>query len=123
MKYSVLNSNILFKHEFRHVTIPVTTLVHQVRSKRKSLSAQRPKSCDMLGYNDITSNVASRSSEVRSIMLRILRIKSSVSLMHDGAVGKYGLRKKSTISDIPSVAEPHTETTDLLGTRFNVPLE
>ena len=56
-------------------------MLGRLRSNRKSLSAQRPKSCGMLGYNDTTSNVTSRTSEGKSIMLRILRIKSSVSLI------------------------------------------
>ena len=70
--------------------IPLTTMLGRLRSNRKSLSAQRPKSCGMLGYNDTTSNVASRTSEGKSIMLRILRIKSSVSLIDEGIVGIYG---------------------------------
>ena len=49
-------------------------MLGRLRSNRKSLSAQRPKSCGMVGYNDTTSNVTSRTCEGKSIMLRILRI-------------------------------------------------
>ena len=95
----------------------------RLRSNRKTLCAQRPKACGMLGYSDTTPNVTSRTSEGKSVMLRILPIKSSVSLINEGIVGMYGRRKKSTISYIPSVAEPHAETTGLPGTPFYVPLE
>ena len=60
--------------------ILLATMVGRLRSNGKSLCAQRPKSCGMLGYSDTTSSVASRTSEGKSIMSWILIIKSSVSL-------------------------------------------
>ena len=56
----------------------------------ESKSAQRLRSCGMLGSNDIVSNIASRTLEGKSIMLRILQIRSSVSLINESIVGKYG---------------------------------
>ena len=63
--------------------ISLTTMACRLRSNKKFLSAQRPKSCGMLGYSDATSSVASRTSEGKSIMLRILLIKSSVSSVNN----------------------------------------
>ena len=77
----------------------------------------------MLGYSDIASDIASKTSESKSITLRILLIKSSVSLINDDIVGQYGGRKTSTIFCIPSVAEPHAVTTGLPGSPFYVLLD
>ena len=42
----------------------------------------------MLEHSDITPNVTSRTAEGKSIMPRILRTKSSVSLINEDIVGK-----------------------------------
>ena len=118
-KHSELSSNTFsLSTNSVMLCIPLTTMEGRLRSNRKSLCAQRPMSCGILGHSDTTSNVANRTSEGKSIMLRILQVKSSVSLIDEGIVGMYGWRKKSTISDIPSVTEPHAETTGLPGTPF-----
>ena len=90
--------------------IPLTRMVGRHRPKRKSTSAQRPIYCGMLGYSDTTSYDTSRTSEGKSMMLHILRMKSFESLINEGIDGIFGWWKKSSISVILSLAEPHADT-------------
>ena len=55
-KHAELNSNTFFlSTNSVMLCIPLKTMVGRLRSNRKSLCAQRPISCVMLGHNDTTS--------------------------------------------------------------------